>query len=98
MWSKIYFICTFLHLEILNYPVTLENKINKQQQKPLKVKRDILAQITENKYIFYLVYISEKQSLLNQISVLHSLPWCHKNISKLSKDHHTLNPDLDMIY
>lgn len=67
-----YFICIFPHVEILNYPVTLENKTKKQQQKPLKVKRNILAQITENKYIyfFYLVYISEKQSLLNQISVL----------------------------
>lgn len=68
-----YFICTFPNLEILNYPVTLENKTNKQQQKPLKVKRNILAQITENKYIFYLAYISEKQSLLNQISVPHAL-------------------------
>lgn len=52
MWSKIYLIYTFPHLEILNYPVTLENKTNKQQQRPLKVKRNILAQITENKYFF----------------------------------------------
>lgn len=99
MWSKIYFICIFPHFEILNYPVSLENITNKQQQqKPLKVRRNILAQITENKYFFILS--TSQRSGVCWIKFLCPMicPDATKNIRKLSKGHHTSNPELEMIY